>query len=401
MTAPLLKLRQVCVIEKGGLNPQDHAEEFFAHYSIPAFDDGLRPVLEQGSGIKSQKTVISRGAVLLSKLNPRIPRVWFVKDEQPWRRICSTEFVPFLPDPRKLHPEYLAFALRRLLAGGQITGSTSAATKSRERAKPHEIAELEIPVPRLTEQRRIVDLLSRAEGIVRLRREAQAKAAEIIPALFLYMFGDPATNPKGWPTRSIGQLCSVQTGATPLREQRSYYEGGQVPWVKTGEVCGELIHSTEERITELAVQETNCKVFPVSTILIAMYGQGQTRGRAAILTLPAATNQACAAILPGGAIDQSFLFALLQMQYERLRAMGRGGNQANLNLGMIKALEVPTPPREHQAAFVTRANALRAIRSQHDSAAKTAEAAFHALLVRVFADDPEAAPAVQKEATVA
>lgn len=74
-----------------------------------------------------------------------------------------------------------------------------------------------------------------------------------------------------------------------------------------------------------------------------MYGQGQTRGRVGLLKVPAATNQACAAILPGERINQNFLYALLMMQYERLRAMGRGGNQANLNLGMIKSFRVPCP----------------------------------------------------------
>ena len=198
MTQRYLKLREVCSIQKGGLNPQLCPTECFAHYSIPAFDDGMRPVFELGSAIKSQKSLIPQGAVLVSKLNPRIPRVWIVRDEQVYRRICSTEFVPFVPDTTRLLPEYLAFGLRGLLAGGQITGNTSAATKSRERAKPNEIADLEIPVPHLDEQRRIVDILSRAEGIVRLRREAQQKASELIPAIFIDMFGDRFAASASW-----------------------------------------------------------------------------------------------------------------------------------------------------------------------------------------------------------
>jgi type I restriction enzyme S subunit len=384
MTEPSLKLRQVCSIQKGGLNPQLSPDEGFAHYSIPAFDDGMRPVLELGSAIKSQKTPIPQGAVLVSKLNPRIPRVWFVSDEQVCRRICSTEFVPFIPDTTRLLPEYLAFALRRLLAGGQITGNTSAATKSRERAKPSEIADLEIPVPPLNVQRRIVDLLARAEGIVRLRREAQQKAAELIPAVFIDMFGNPATNPRGWPMSAIERMCPVQTGATPIKEERRYYEGGTVPWVRTGEVQGRKISEVEERITELAIAETNCKVFPVDTILVAMYGQGQTRGRAGMLKTPAATNQACAAILPSDEIDPRFLFEALNLQYDRLRAMGRGGNQANLNLGMIKELQVPCPPMDRQLEFVERSIATESILGQQAAASEKAVAAFDALLSRAF-----------------
>jgi type I restriction enzyme S subunit len=248
-----------------------------------------------------------------------------------------------------------------------------------------------VPVRPITDQQQIVDQLSRAESIVRLRRQAQQKAAELIPAIFVDMFGNPETNPKGWPEKPVEVLCSVATGATPRRDVRSYYEGGTVPWVKTGEVSAGEIVRAEECITELAVSETNCKVFPAGTILIAMYGQGQTRGRAGMLKIPAATNQACAAILPSKHVNQAFLFEMLRMQYERLRAMGRGGNQANLNLGMIKTLRVPVPPLEAQRAFARHAEALQSIQSQQTLALQKMMATFEALLARAFAPEGAAA----------
>ena len=244
---------------------------------------------------------------------------------------------------------------------------------------------IQVPLRQLDEQRCIVDLLARAEGIVRLRREAQQKAAELIPAIFIDMFGDPATNPKGWQMSAIEELCPVQTGATPRKEVRLYYEGGTVPWIRTGEVRGLHIRDAAERITELAVRDTNCKVFPVNTVLVAMYGQGQTRGRTGMLMTPAATNQACAAILPSDKINAMFLFEVVKLQYERLRAMGRGGNQANLNLGMIKAFQVPRPPMEAQLRFVERVTALESIQRQQAAAARMSLATFDALLARAFA----------------
>lgn len=260
---------------------------------------------------------------------------------------------------------------------------------------------LQVPLLERDAQQRIVDLLSHAEGIVRLRRQAQQKAAELIPAIFVDMFGDPATNPKGWPERPVEDLCTVGTGATPRREVRSYYEGGVVPWVKTGEVSVGEIRQAEEHITELAVSETNCKVFPTDTILIAMYGQGQTRGRAGMLKIPAATNQACAAILPSEKVNQTFLFEMLRMQYERLRAMGRGGNQANLNLGMIKTLGVPVPPLDAQRAFARHAEALQSIQSQQALALKKAVATFDALLARAFSANRAADAVHEAEGAVA
>ncbi|TXI21996.1 MAG: hypothetical protein E6Q65_01505, partial [Ottowia sp.] len=127
-----------------------------------------------------------------------------------------------------------------------------------------------------------------------------------------------------------------------------------------------------------------CKVFPVDTILVAMYGQGQTRGRAGLLKIPSATNQACAAILPSDKIVSIYLYELLKTQYERLRAMGRGGNQANLNLGMIKSFLVPCPPLDMQAVFVSQVAAMESICSQQTTALHKAQATFDALLARSF-----------------
>ena len=284
----------------------------------------------------------------------------------------------------RIEPEYFALWLRQLRSTGFFS-SQATQWVSQAAFRASELRKLALVLPELSEQRRIVDLLARAEGIARLRREAQQKAAELIPAIFIDMFGDPATNPKGWQMSAIEELCPVQTGATPRKEVRLYYEGGTVPWIRTGEVRGLHIRDAAERITELAVRDTNCKVFPVNTVLVAMYGQGQTRGRTGMLMTPAATNQACAAILPSDKINAMFLFEVVKLQYERLRAMGRGGNQANLNLGMIKAFQVPRPPMEAQLRFVERVTALESIQRQQAAAARMSLATFDALLARAFA----------------
>ncbi len=294
--------------------------------------------------------------------------------------ICTNQgFINFICGP-DLVPEYLAYWLRtqrdKMIqhAGGTTFKEIARGT----------LRKFEMPVPPLPEQRRIVDLLSRAESIVRLRREAEKKAAELIPALFLDMFGDPATNPKGWPVSTISSFASVQTGATPSRENLAYYTDATIPWVKTGEVNGSTILATEEQISELALSETNCKLFPVGTILVAMYGQGQTRGRSAVLGVQAATNQACAAILPSEKIETAFLSVFLKTQYEQLRGMAHGGNQANLNLSMIKGLPVILPPITAQRVFSERLDEISSIQIQQAAAAAKAQATFDALLAQAF-----------------
>ncbi|MDO9597451.1 MAG: restriction endonuclease subunit S [Azoarcus sp.] len=205
--------------------------------------------------------------------------------------------------------------------------------------------DLEIPLPTLGEQKRIAAILDKADSLRRKRQQAIRLADDFLRAVFLDMFGDPVTNPKEWPVENLSNLCDVATGATPSRDAPSYFDGPH-PWIKTGEVDSDWIVSAEERISDSAIAETNCKLFPPQTILVAMYGQGKTRGKVGMLGIPAATNQACAAILPSSKVNSEFLFSQLRMSYEALREMGRGGNQENLNLGMIKTLDILRPPTE-------------------------------------------------------
>ncbi|MFM2278962.1 MAG: hypothetical protein RLZZ444_1193 [Pseudomonadota bacterium] len=205
------------------------------------------------------------------------------------------------------------------------------------------LKENSVPKPAQDVQRRIANILDKADSLRRKRQEAIRLADEFLRAVFYEKFGDPVSNPHGLPTSRIDQLCAVATGSTPARNRTDYYNGPH-PWIKTGEVDTPLITSAEEHISDTAIEETNCKLFPAGTLLIAMYGQGKTRGKVGMLGIPAATNQACAAILPSQKINEIFLYTQLSLMYEHLRSMGRGGNQENLNLGMIKALEVLVPP---------------------------------------------------------
>jgi type I restriction enzyme, S subunit len=201
--------------------------------------------------------------------------------------------------------------------------------------------------------------------------------------VFYEKFGDPVTNSNRLPTNRIDRLCDVATGATPARNRADYYDGPH-PWIKTGEVDTPLITSAEEHISDAAIAETNCKLFPAGTLLIAMYGQGKTRGKVGMLGIPAATNQACAAILPSQKINRHFLYTQLSLMYEHLRAMGRGGNQENLNLGMIKALEVLVPPDHLVDEFLKVREKVSEMRTKALSAQAETDAMSQALVAKFF-----------------
>ena len=161
-----------------------------------------------------------------------------------------------------------------------------------------------------------------------------------------------------WYLVKIGDYFKVGTGATPSRKVPEYYDG-DIAWVKSTEVNNDVISNVSERISLKALEETNCKVYPVNTILIAMYGQGKTRGQVGLLEIEAATNQACAAIIPNEKVcNVKYMFFCLKMSYEKLRDMARGANQANLNLSLIKSFRIPLPPLSMQQSFARKIDAI-------------------------------------------
>lgn len=200
-----------------------------------------------------------------------------------------------------------------------------------------DIETLMIPLPPLGEQKRIAEILGGVANAIHTVEQQIETANQLEKSLFNQFRRQYSAL-----CSPIKNICKVQTGATPSRKNSAYYDGG-IPWVKTGEVNGGKIEETEEYITELAVQETNCRKFPIGTILVAMYGQGATRGKVGILNCAAATNQACAALIALACEDQEYIFAVLRNCYDELRNLGRGGTQPNLNLTLVKNFEIPWP----------------------------------------------------------
>lgn len=344
-----ISLDEVIARRNGSIDPAKFPREYFELLSIPAFDVG-KPEITIGAEIGSSKQVVQEGDVLLSKIVPHIRRAWVVKPTTNLRLIASGEWIVFRDS--RFDPNYLRHLLTADGFHRQFMQTVSGIGGSLLRARPAEVAKIKVPLPPKTEQQRIATILDKADSLRRKRQEAIRLADDFLRAVFIDMFGDPAVNSKGLPTKRIDELCQVRTGATPSRDRSDFF-GGPYPWIKTGEVDCPMIFSAEEGITESAIRETNCKLFPVETVLVAMYGQGKTRGKVGMLGIPATTNQACAAILPSASISPYFIYTQLSLMYEHLRAMGRGGNQENLNLGMIKSLDVLVPPKADIDRFLS------------------------------------------------
>jgi len=245
------------------------------------------------------------------------------------------------------------------------------------------LRETKVVVPPLDDQKKIVSILEKAERAIQKRKEADELADKYLQSVFIEMFGDPVVNPKGWRTTQIGNISEVKTGGTPSREEANYWNG-DISWIKTTEVKDEVILSSEEKITRKGLENSNATIFPINSILIAMYGQGKTRGKTAKLAIQASTNQACAAILPSDQYSTNYLWYLLRICYESLRNLGRGGNQPNLNLGMIKEYNIIFPHIEKQELFSNIVEKVEKLKQKQKQSTEELDTLFNSLMQKAF-----------------
>ena len=160
----------------------------------------------------------------------------------------------------------------------------------------------------------------------------------------------PFEVPDNWAWTTLGNIGTWQAGGTPSRSNKSYY-GGNIPWLKTGDLNDGLITNIPEKITEDAVANSSAKINPTGSVLIAMYGA--TIGKLGILTFPATTNQACCACIEYFAITQKYLFYFLLSHRDMFIAKGGGGAQPNISKEIIVNTAIPLPPLAEQERIVT------------------------------------------------
>ncbi len=194
--------------------------------------------------------------------------------------------------------------------------------------------------------------------------------------------------PEGWAWASLGGIFTVSTGGTPSRKRADFWNG-DIPWVSSGEVAFHRISETRETITDLGLRSSSAKVLPPGTVLLGMIGEGRTRGQAAIIEIPAATNQNVAAIAGTGPdIAPAYVFYWLMARYEETREAGKGGAQPALNGARVRQIELPIAPALERRRIVARVDALFAEADAIEEAvAKVLRRAEHvdqAVLARAF-----------------
>ena len=378
----LVRLENICDIKSGGTPSRNEKDNYgglipWAKISDIEASNGNLFTTEETITEKGLKAIHNRifdKGTLLFAMYGSVGKIAFTQV-----KVSTNQAILGIniKDESKLYDRYLYYWLLRKkheflhLANG-VTQKNLSTTFVRN---------LEIPLPPIASQRRIANILDIADEIIRKRKEAIALTEQLLKSTFLDMFGDPVINPKGWEKCQVKDIAKVKTGKTPSRKENDNY-GSSIRWVKTTEVINSIIEETEEYLSEKGALQMN--VFPEKTIIVAMYGQGKTRGRTALLANPSTTNQACAAILPSYKYNTIYLWELLKLSYYRLRELGRGGNQPNLNLDMIKTFEIIFPPLENQEKFEDIITKIQIQRAKNIKSLEESENLFNSLLQKAF-----------------
>ena len=425
-----MKISEITTVITGG-TPSTKNKAFWENGSIPWLQSGVckngyvdtcsKYITKAGLDNSSAK-MMPAGTVIIALTGATVGKVGLMRINA-----CANQSVTGIIPCESFLPLYMFYYLMSIR--GKIIHD------SYGDAQPHisqqYVKDIDIPLPSLPEQEQIVarieELFSQLDAGVETLKKTKAQLAVYRQAVLKEAFegrlsaewrkehsdcspdrdyesiaikapmykdtsGDEneihLTLPDNWIKLRMGDIFSVEVGATPSRRVSEYWNGA-INWVSSGEVRFNRIFSTDERITEAGLANSSTNVQPVGTIMLAMIGEGKTRGQAAILEIPAAHNQNTAAILVSATpCDPKYIYYFLQMNYENTRRVGSGNNQKALNKERVRALRFPFTSFEEQHVIVeaieSRLSVCDSIEQTVDAALQQAEAMRQGILKDAF-----------------
>jgi type I restriction enzyme, S subunit len=244
------------------------------------------------------------------------------------------------------------------------------------------LATVPIEFPSLVEQIRIVKLLDEADELRKLRGQADKRSAELIPALFEEMFGDPVKNPMGWPFFYFGEVGKLDRGRSKNRPRNepSLY-GGKYPFIQTGDVANSNGQITRYTQTYSEKGLAQSRIWPAGTLCITI---AANIGKTAVLTFPACFPDSLVGFIPSEKVLVQYIRQWLVTMESRLEVAAPQMAQKNINLQILGKLQVPVPPLSLQQKFTDRVSEIRALESSQSSSRKNLDALFQSMLHRAF-----------------
>ncbi|KXG09109.1 hypothetical protein AT864_02574 [Anoxybacillus sp. P3H1B] len=331
--------------------------EIYPFVSMDVIQPFYKPVeAKEEREFKSGGAKFENGDTLFARITPCLEngKIAQVKNLKNGKGFGSTEFIVLRGKEGITDTDFVYYLVtnksfrenaERLMVG----------TSGRQRVDKQQFENQIISIPDLETQKRISSILGSIDKKIELNIEMNKTLEEMAMTLYKHWFVDfelfqdgefveseLGMIPKGWKAKKLGDLYDTSSGGTPSRRKTEYYQDGTINWLKTKELNDNFIFETEEKITELGLENSSAKVFPKNTVIIAMYGA--TVGKLGILSEPSSTNQACCAVIEK---NQSFSYVLayLYLLFNRTKIVGlaNGGAQQNINQQIIRDLPIVVP----------------------------------------------------------
>ena len=306
---------------------------------------------------------VQNGDIIVSTVRPNLKNIAIV-DSCDTNLVASSGFCVLRPS--NIERQYLFYYITSEKFTNHLIGLTTGANYPAVRDS--DILGSMIPVPPISVQNSIVSELDKINELIRLKKEQLNDYDKLAQSIFYEMFGDPVENCMGWEVKHIGDFGTCIAGATPSTTVEEYWTGGTIPWLSSGEVSKGRIFNTDKRITQHGYDSCSTRMIPAHTIVIAMAGQGKTRGTVGVAEIPLCTNQSKCSIVTNENIDVDFLYYQIKYLYNELRSASNGdGGRGGLNLRLIQKFPIISPNYSLQGSFAKRIKTVELLKSNIQS----------------------------------
>ena len=273
--------------------------------------------------------MVNQNDIIYSSVRPNQLHYGYITNP-PDNLVVSTGFVTITCNPKQLNAKFLYYYLTQSHITEYLHSVAEASTSAYPSLKPSDIEALDIETPPPDTQRRIASILTSLDDKIDLLRRENATLEVMAETLFRQWFVVEAK----YGEVVLGDVVKTTSGGTPSRKHPDYYENGTVCWVKSKELNGSFISSTEELITENAVANSSAKILPEKSVLIAMYGA--TVGEYGILSRPMTCNQAVCALIPNEKYPFTYLFVWAATMKQEFINLATGAAQQNISQDLVK-----------------------------------------------------------------
>jgi type I restriction enzyme S subunit len=380
-TFPKINLGEICEIIIGKTPARKNEEYWGKGYSWVSISDmNNKEIIRETKEEITEKAIketniklIPKGTLLFSyKLS--IGKTVFTG-----KPIYTNEAIAALPivDTEEVFPKYLYYVLSQF----NFTSTSDPAAKGITLNKS-KLKNLQIPLPPLSTQKKIAAILDKAQALIDNDKKVLEKYDQLAQSVFLDMFGDPVRNEKGWKTNKLSELGNWQSGGTPSKKKEEYFTGN-IPWLTARELENIYTYDSIDKITDKAIKESAAKIIEPGSLLLGMYDTAALKST--INKVELSCNQAIAfSKLDEKKADTLFIYYAIQLGKTYFKRMQRGVRQKNMNLSMIRNLEIMNPPLNLQHKFSSIIDKLEYQKNQAQQSLQKSEELFNSLLQKAF-----------------